>query len=109
VNWPAAPERMESSKAWFTGSARLVVFSTDRNERYCKLNRVSQLTADSTIFNSEQLSLVVASDSRVGVDIARQHGQVLGEILRLHVLFLNALSLTREISDFLLIYIYITI
>ena len=69
----------------------------------------NQLTANGAVFNAKKLGLVVASDGGVGVNIAREHGQGLGEILRLHVLFLNALNLTREISDFLLIYIYITI
>lgn len=61
---------MEASNSWFTGSAKLVVFSTVKTS-VIEGQSSEQLTSDSSVFETEKLSLVVASDGWVGVNIAR--------------------------------------
>ena len=46
------------------------------------------LTLNSTILDTEKLSLVVSRDCGVRVNVAWQHRQFLGQIVHLHVLFL---------------------
>ena len=47
------------------------------------------LTANRVVLDAEELGLVVARDCGVRIHITGQHGQLSGEILRLHVLFLS--------------------
>jgi len=47
------------------------------------------LTTNGVVFNTEELGLVVPGDGGVGIDVTGEHGQLSGEILRLHVLFLS--------------------
>ena len=53
---------------------------------------------------------MVTSDRGIGVNVTGKHGELSGEILRLHVLFLNDQNFYKlRVSDYLLIYFYTTI
>ena len=46
------------------------------------------LTLNGTVLDTKELSLVVTRDCGVRVDVSWQHGQLLGQIVYLHLLFL---------------------
>ena len=48
------------------------------------------LTLNSTVFHTEELSLVVTRDCGVRVDVAWKHGQFLGHVIDLHLLSLRS-------------------
>ena len=52
---------------------------------------------------------MISRDGRVSVDVTGQHGQLSGQILRLHVLFLSFEGFTIRDISLLLIYFNITI
>lgn len=91
------------------GSAKLFVCS---KEKFRELDGGHEyvLTANGTVLDAQKLGLVVTGDCGIGINVSGKHGKLSGEILRLHVLFLSYQYCYKlRVSDYLLIYFYITI